>query len=277
VFFWKKNKPAAILLVLILAQCILISLQVPLGDESSLFKKIITAVFSPIKHGVVFVDRGIGVFWNNYFSFKDSRLDNERLNMEILALRQENLFLKNTLKKYINEKTIVEKVREFHSNFFIASVVGVDLNNYYKTIIINRGTLDRVKKNMVVLDRHGYLVGRIIKPLSFKESRVQLITDDDIGLGVFAETGTPFGILAGDGNGQCLLKYILKTNQDIQFGQDVFTSGQDGVFPRNIPVGRIVSVDEVDSLFKVVRVKPFFQFKDLDHLVVLRRDMKEDY
>ena len=168
-------------------------------------------------------------------------------------------------------------MRSFYTDFLVAGVIGVDLNNYYKTIIIDRGTLDGIKKNMVVLDRNGYLVGRIIKPISFKESRVQLITDNDIGFGVYTETGAPFGILTGDGEGRCLLKYILKTNSDVQIGQDVLTSGQDDVFPRNLQVGRIISVEEVESLFKIVKVRQFFRFKDLDRLVVLLRNMKDEY
>lgn len=277
VFFWKTNKPLAILLILILFQLILISIQVPLGDESSFFKKILIGIFSPVKHGVVFIYHGIGKFWDNYFFVKDSSRENARLKTEVLYLRHENLFLKNTIRKYTDEKAIIDKVRSFYTDFLVAGVIGVDLNNYYKTIIIDRGTLDGIKKNMVVLDRNGYLVGRIIKPISFKESRVQLITDNDIGFGVYTETGAPFGILTGDGEGRCLLKYILKTNSDVQIGQDVLTSGQDDVFPRNLQVGRIISVEEVESLFKIVKVRQFFRFKDLDRLVVLLRNMKDEY
>lgn len=262
---------------LILFQVLLLSFQVPLGEKESYTHKAVAFVSVTVKHSVSWAYHALGQFWDSYFSFRDSRRDNAKLQKAVLSLRQENLFLKNSLKKFEEERIIRKNLSDFHENIIIANVIGIDLNNYYKTVILDRGTLDGIHKDMVVLDKHGFLAGRVARVLSFKESRIQLITDNDIGLGAFTEKGGSFGILTGDGKGLCLLKYILKTDVSVLKGQSVFTSGQDAVFPRNIPVGKITGIRKSDALFKVVKVQPFFRFNDLDRLIILRGNMKTVY
>ena len=234
-------------------------------------------VFSPVKHGTVAVFRGMGSFWENYFSFRSGRKENAALSKDNLAMRQENLYLKNVLKKYQSERQISEQLESFHSSILIARIVGFDLNNLHKSVLIDRGTLDNIRKNMVVLDRYGNLVGRIFGSVSFKESRVQLITDSDMGIGVYAEKDGTFGILKGAGNGMCRLDYILRTDEDVKVGQAILTSGFEGIFPKNLPVGQVIQVDTSDELFKTVWVSPYYKFNDLDRVVVLKEDLKDVY
>ena len=51
----RKNKNIVVLVLLIVFQLVLISFQVPLGNEPSLFEKSIFTIFSPIKHSVQFL------------------------------------------------------------------------------------------------------------------------------------------------------------------------------------------------------------------------------
>ncbi len=275
--FLKERKNITILIALIFSHFLLISMQVPLGEQASVFEKTVFTVFSPIRHGILSFFKGIGNIWKNYFHLRNVQDQNDEMKEEIFYLRQENNLLRNALERFRSEKEIEENLLALHENILPAQVIGLDPNNYYKSVIINRGTLDGIKKNMVVLDKNGNLVGRIIDSISLKESRVQLITDNESGISVFTQMKRVQGILKGDGKGQCLMQYVIATTtpEEISEGEDVITSGYDRIYPLGIRVGRILLIASDASLHKHIIVEPYFDFRFLDQIAVIMKNPKE--
>ncbi len=264
-----------VLTALIFFQLILISTQVPLGYGENYFEKAVFSVFSPFQHGILSLFRSIGEFWENYFYFQNVQGQNRKMKDEMFFLRQENNLLRNALENLRNAKEIEESLLRLHENILVAQVIGFDASNFYKSAVINKGSLDGLKKDMIVLDKNGSLVGRIINPIALKESRVQLITDNESGVGVFSQSKEVMGILSGDDKGYCFLEYIHVTTEGIYEGEDIITSGKDNLFPSGIKVGKIVSITTSTSLFKQVKVEPYFDIRDLDQVAVIMRDPME--
>lgn len=275
--FLKERKSLTILIALIFFHFLLISMQVPLGEKASIFEKTVFSVFSPVRHGILSFFRSIGNVWNNYFYFRNVQSQNEQMKEQIFYLRQENNLLRNAIQKFRSEREIEENLLEMHESILPSRVIGLDPSHFYKSVIINRGTLDGIKKNMVVLDKNGDLVGRIVDAISLKEARVQLITDNESGISVFTEGNRIRGILVGDGEGQCLIRYVLATTtpEEISEGEDVITSGYDRIYPSGIRVGRIVSITTDTSLHKHIVVIPYFDFRYLDQIAVIMKDPQE--
>ena len=273
--FLKERKSLVVLTVLIFFQLILISTQVPLGYGENYFEKAVFSVFSPVQHGILSLSRSIGEFWKNYFYLQNVQSQNRKMKDEMFFLRQENNLLRNALENLRSAKEIEESLLRLHENILVAQVIGFDASNFYKSAVINKGSLDGLKKDMVVLDKNGSLVGRIINPVALKESRVQLITDNESGVGVFSQSKKVMGILSGDDKGNCFLEYIHVTTEDIYEGEEIITSGKDGLFPSGIKVGKIVSITTSTSLFKQVKIEPYFDIRDLDQVAVIMRDPME--
>jgi len=273
--FLKERKSLAVLTALIFFQLILISTQVPLGYGENYFEKAVFSIFSPIQHGILSLFRSIGEFWKNYFYLQNVQSQNRKMKDEMFFLRQENNLLRNALENLRSAKEIEESLLRLHENILVAQVIGFDASNFYKSAVINKGSLDGLRKDMIVLDKNGSLVGRIINPIALKESRVQLITDNESGVGVFSQSKEVMGILSGDDKGYCFLEYIHVTTEDIYEGEDIITSGKDGLFPSGIKVGKIVSITTSTSLFKQVKVEPYFDIRDLDQVAVIMRDPME--
>jgi rod shape-determining protein MreC len=271
----KDKAKAALICGLILFHLILISLQVPRGDEPTYFERGFFAVFSPLRSAVVAFFRGTKNFFANYFYFRDVQRQNQSLRNEAFFLRQENQVLRNALSQFRGEKEIREMFSLISRSILAASVIGFDSGQIYKSVTLNRGSLDGVARDMVVLDRQGRLVGRVIDPVTLKQSRVQLVSDEDCGVGVWSERLRVIGVLAGDGRGNCLMKYVLKTNREIETGESVITSGYDGIYPSGIPVGKVISISEDATVFKKVVVEPYFDFSNLDRVAVLAVDLRE--
>ena len=124
-----------------------------------------------------------------------------------------------------------------------ARIIGRDPSVWFDSSIVNRGSLDGVSLNMPVVDDGG-LVGRVtaVSPLT---CQIDLVTRNKSGLGgVIGQIGesNALGVVSGTGKSDLLeMKYVPGTI-DVQVGQMVFTSGQDGIYPAGLKVGEIVNV-----------------------------------
>jgi len=64
----------------------------------------------------------------------------------------------------------------------------------------------------------------------------------------------------------------VSLSDTVNVGDTVITSGLGGIFPEDLPVGTIVSVEEGRSpFFKSIQIEPFVDFGALDELIILKR------
>jgi rod shape-determining protein MreC len=163
---------------------LLISIQVPQGAEKSLFERGIFFVFSPVQRLASGAVRAIGSAWRNYFDLRGVRRENERLKREAFFLRQDIRFLEDRLRLSRSEDDLRALLTEFRGTIVPARVIGIDSANPHQSIVIDKGSLDGVRKDMAVCDMTGALLGRTLGSVSLKEAVVQLITDKDSSVGV---------------------------------------------------------------------------------------------
>jgi len=270
--FLKRNQNLVVLTLLLLFQMILISLQVPLGVEESAFEKGLFAVLAPVQHGIASGIRGLRGFWTNYFDLRRVQDINRRLETEALRLRQENRLLKAALDRFRSDEDLNRLFEEIGAAVIPCRIIGMDLGYPYKSLTINKGSVDGVRRNMTVLSGDGNLVGRIIGTVTFRESRVQLVTDNQSGISVSGPEGSPLGILSGfaERDGFCRLNYILTTSSDeLAPGDTLTTTGFDGIYLPGIRVGYVVSVSTDSDLFKDILVKPYFDLTKTDRLAII--------
>ncbi len=124
-----------------------------------------------------------------------------------------------------------------------ARIIGRDPSIWFDSSIVNRGSLDGVTLNMPVVTDGG-VVGRIsaVSPLT---SQVDLVTRKGSGVGSvvgqIGETGA-LGVVTGSSESDLLEMKYVSGNIEVTVGQQVFTTGQDDIYPPGLKVGEIVSV-----------------------------------
>ena len=273
--FWKDRKNAIVIGALVFAHLVLISVQVPLGSEQTLFERVVFGVFAPVQRTAAGAASSLSGSWNGYFRLRGVRAENQRLLKDLFFTRQENFFLRERLRFLQGEAKIKENLAAIQKTFVVARVVGMDASDPTRSLVINRGAADGVRANMAVCDRNGNLVGRVVAPVSLREAKVQLITDAEAGVSVVSGTDRIVGVLAGDAGGGCRLRYVKNTTPGGQEGEELVTTGFDRLFPPGIRVGRITAVLTDASLFKTIRVAPFFRFNDLDQVAVITERFEE--
>lgn len=261
--------------LLLLFHLLLISIQVPLGSKQTLLEKISFQLFSPLQKMVV---SGVNLVKSTYREMANLaflREENQQLRKEVFFLNQEKQLLARKIRFYRSEKELEESLASLRRTIRPARLVSYDTANFYRSAVINLGYSDGVVKNLPVCDKHGNLVGRTAEPVLPHEARVVMITSEESGVAVISVTDRLLGILTGDGQGRCFIKYVMASSNLGTVGDEIETSGLDKVFPAGIKVGRIVSVSADRGMFKKIQVEPYFDLRDLDLVAVLGESVME--
>ena len=171
--------------------------------------------------------------YNDYVLVKEKIKTLESKKYETQFLEVENKRLKKTINEYI-----------FKSDELVAKVL-IDKNSpFLKSVIVNKGSKDKVKLGMAVLDG-SYLVGKIVE-VNYSTSRALLVSDLNSKIPVGIEPGNIQSILSGTGKQNGKIEY-LETDILIKDKSIVYTSGSGGLFKSGIPVGIYYKETEEDS------------------------------
>ena len=121
-------------------------------------------------------------------------------------------------------------------NETIAKIIIDKKSPFLKSIVINKGSNDKIKLGMIVLDNE-YLVGKIIE-VNYSTSRVLLLSDLNSKIPVIIEPNQIRAILSGTGEEKGVIQYSLK-DYSLKDEAVIYTSGDAEVFKVGIPIGKI--------------------------------------
>ncbi len=155
-----------------------------------------------------------------------------------------------------------------------ANIIARDTENWFRSVTIDRGTVDGLKKDLVVINQDG-LVGRVIS-VTRNTAEVLLILDREGAVGCLVQlTRTP-GIVEGLGTSGLLRMIDFPYDAEVKENQVVLTSGLGGVYPSGLRIGFITQVKlEPNGLMKQAIVKSFVDFNRLEEVLVLIKPINE--
>lgn len=173
-----------------------------------------------------------------YYSFKDHLQlyqDYEEKKLELEILKSKELNNKYIIAENKRLKETIEEIKFSNEDVYAKVLLDKD-SPFLKSFIINKGSKQKIKLGMAVLDK-GYLVGKIIE-VNFSTSRVLLLTDLNSKIPVNIEPGGIQSIMSGTGKEYGEIQYF-KNLTKLSEGDIVYTSGAGGVFKSGIPIGKI--------------------------------------
>ncbi|WP_300527509.1 rod shape-determining protein MreC [Maricaulis sp.] len=107
--------------------------------------------------------------------------------------------------------------------------------------LIGRGSESGIADGYPVINLYG-LVGRVYET-GRRSARVLLLTDLNSRIPVMVDRSNTRAILIGDNSEYPRLEYLGR-DPDIEEGDRIVSSGDDGVLPRGLPIGRAVPTRE---------------------------------
>ena len=234
---------------------------------SSGINRIIIAFVGPFQGAVTHSVNSVQDIWFHYFylvsAAKENRTLKKAVNESIAEKNRYNeIELSNTrLRNFLNFQTTKS------GKVLAAEVVGKDPSPWFKTIIINKGEADGVQKGYPVVVPEG-IAGKIIE-VSDHYSKVLLITDRNSGVDALVQRSRARGIVVGESTDQCFFEYVLR-KKDVVPGDNVITSGMDGIYPKGLRIGIVHKVVKRDAgMFQAVKIFPYVDFEKLEEVLVI--------
>lgn len=228
----------------------------------------IIAPFQKLIKGTANVTEGI---WLKYFALVNVYEENFRLKKKIETLRMENYRYEEQLATHDRLQKLLQLKKRINWPVMAAQVIGRDPSGWFKSVIIDKGKKSGLKVNMPVVNASG-VVGRLVS-VSPNYAKILLIIDQNSAVDSIIQRSRANGIVKGVSSKVCKLDYVVKTS-DVVAGDIVVTSGLGRVYPKGLPVGKVISVVNVPGeLFRDIKVEPTVDFSKLEELLII---LKED-
>jgi rod shape-determining protein MreC len=121
-----------------------------------------------------------------------------------------------------------------------AVVIGRGADSWWNQILVGKGSNDGIKTGSIVVGPGG-LVGRV-SYVSPNSSQILLVSDPNSQVGVVISRSRYTGMLKGQSQNTAILEFFER-DPDVKVGDIVHTSQFSTLYPENVPVGRIRSIN----------------------------------
>ena len=211
------------------------------------------------------IARRIGDFFTTHSSLreenaqlKQENFENAALLLQLKALQAENRQLRELLAA--RERLATELVT--------AEVLYAARDPFSRKLVIDRGSQQGVRAGQPVVDDRG-LVGQVTRSYPWL-AEVTLVTDKGQFVPVQNVRNGLRAVLSGTGSDGTLELRFIPLNADFENGDELVTSGIDGVYPPGLPVAKVASIERsADQIFARITCTPLAGVANYAQLLVV--------
>lgn len=239
------------LVVLLLIQLVVLALQDD-AAEASRTRQALLRVTAPLAGAVSSLRGAASGALQTVRNWGGLRRENRRLRREVedLELRLLRLYgLEGDVRRL---EDAVEYERRAARPVALADVTYSETRGLLRSLVI-RLAKGEAEYNQPVVVPEG-IVGRVIHAAG-PWARVQLVTDREAWVGAMITRTRRQGLVSGGAEGELELVEI-PLQEDVRVGDEVVTSGTDGIYPRGLPIGTVRGVEPGGELFHRVELAP---------------------
>ena len=203
----------------------------------------------------------ISSYINSYFNL---RQENNKLIEENLELkRNESQFIDKSDNRYISESKIDKTIS--------AKVILNSINKSKNIIVINKGELNGITKEMGVISSKG-VVG-IIKNITDNYSSIVSLLNTDLKINAILKNSSTIGSISWNGLDPRIVQLNdIPLSSSIKVGDTIVTGGMSFYFPKGIPIGRIEDYNNTSlEGYYSIDVSIFSDFSSLSNIYILHR------
>lgn len=270
----RQKLPVKYILISITILCLmLIIITWETRTNVSPIEKSFSYVIIPIQKGVNFFGDWVIDKVDFVKNINELETMNEVLTDEVDKLRFENKLLAQDKVELTRLRTLLE-LKEKYADYptIGARVIGKDPGNWYNVFLIDKGTNNGLKVDLVVMAGSG-LVGRIIE-VGPNYSKVLSIIDDTSNVSSKVFRTSDLCIVRGEKqymeNGLCKVEY-LEESANVVEGDEIVTSHLGTIYPPGILIGTIKDIKkEPHELIKYAILEPVVDFKHLEEVLVIQ-------
>jgi rod shape-determining protein MreC len=274
----RRFRDAAVAVVLLVLPFFFLSANLKDPDEVGLVDAGLLKISAPLQYVATEAAGALGGLLEEYVYLVEVGRENDRLRDENDRLREDNRLLRVQAGENDRLRDLLELRERLPGESLSAEVVTREFSPYFRVmrVRLDRGARDRVRAGMPVVSAQG-LVGQIRRTTGHYAD-VLLTVDQESAIDVVVQRTGARGMLRGTGESNrylCRMQY-LRREDEVEVGDEIYTSGLGRRFPAAILVGRVVRVERQEfGLYQEVEVAPSVSFSDLEEVLVLTTGSRE--
>jgi rod shape-determining protein MreC len=212
-------------------------------------------------------------FFQQMWNFRRTAAENEQLKQRLTEVETELHTARQATAENERLKAMLNLKEQTNISSLPGRVIARDPSVWFNTITINLGSSSGVEVNMPVITSGG-IVGRVIT-VSPWASQVMLITDEKAGAGAvvgqLGQSGALGSIRGRADLGVALIEMRYVSGlEKVEVGDYVMTTGQDGIYPPGLNVGKVVDVKSgTATTAHQILIQPGAQLDHLEEVAVL--------
>lgn len=204
-------------------------------------EKLLSYITVPVQKVTSSISSALGGVFDKFADMDKTYEENQKLQEEINTLRESLVDYENTKKDKEHLETIVGIISEHHD--YTVDSASIIQRDGYESFTIDKGSLDNVSVLDPIITASG-LVG-LVDEVGPRYAVVKTILSPQIDVGAYEAASASLGIVTGEYSlaerGLCKMEYLEK---ELKVGDIIVTSGSSGVFPKDLQIGTVVSVNQ---------------------------------
>lgn len=238
--------------------------------EPTAGENIVGNIFTPINKIFYSLGNTISNSFGNMGSVFTFPKEKEKLEAEILKLKDENRKLENIIGKSDFLKAEAQILEKTDRKLVSAQVISKEPGNWYDTFTIDKGEKDGIKKDTIIIQGieiesgmvHEGLVGRVIQ-VSHDWSKVSTIVDEENSVSFKIIRSQDGGMIKGNVDSS-MEGFLFDRKADVVVGDELYTSGLGKAYQSDLYIGEVKKVIQLEEeLMKKIIVEPAIDFKKI--------------
>lgn len=276
--FFRRFRDAALVAAMVAIPFFFLKANLTEPEDMGMLDRLVMQASAPIQYVATSVADGVSSVIEDYVWLVDVHAENERLHEENARLRHRLRQLGHVQSENDRLRELLQLRDQVEGETFSAQVIGKEVSPFFRVVRVrmDRGERDFVRPGMPVMSAAG-LVGQVRRTWG-RYSDVLLTVDRTSAIDVEVQRTGARGMLRGTGDNDrylCRIQY-LQREEEVQVGDEVYTSGLGQRFPANILVGRVTRVVREDfGLYQEAEVTPAVDFSTLEEVLILTAGSRE--
>jgi rod shape-determining protein MreC len=205
--------------------------------------------------------------WRDYLALVSVSRENQELKRQLDQAVQANIQQRELELENSRLRELLGFKRSLPGPAIAAEIIGKDPSAWFKTVIVDKGRLDGLQRGLPAVTSLG-VVGQIVEA-SNHQSRLMLIIDRNSAADALVQRTRARGVVKGTSGNECYLDYVLHED-DVRVGDQVVSSGFDGVYPKGLLIGTVTAVNfQGSDFFKEVKIAPAVDFDKIEEVLII--------
>ena len=257
------------LVVCLIISVVLITVGVRTGEDGPLaaFRGGFQTITTPVRlvgSAISMPFQGLGNIFSNLTADQATLSELEAENDQ---LRSRNAELEEAEQTATRLQGLLDIQSTYNLQSTAAHIISGSSDSWSSTVTIDKGTSSGLSVGMPVTSSSG-VIGQIVE-CSATSSTVLMVTDESSSISAMVQSSRAQGMLNGSAAGEVSLD-MIRTDQTVEVGDIVVTSGLGGVFPKGLPLGKVTSVEKnPGSMYYTIVVEPYAHTENAEEVLVI--------